>query len=202
MSALRRMTGTENRDNLALMIGRIQIAHAAVEDDLRILWMQLEALTDLTGDYPGHLTRLVEQCDAAMKNVVCAPEVAQASAEILSAVRVAHDERNRLVHDVWLPDRGTGEYRSGKSIRRQSHRDGVPVRALLEYTPTEPIAVFEECQKDLRRRRWQLAAVGELLEIVKSPLDHDPYYDYDDALTVARGDFTVMESGEGITWPS
>lgn len=182
------------------MIGNIQITHAWLEDDLRILWSRLRV--DTPGEqpktWPPNFHRLIEFSVKRVRALDLAEHARDATLATLQAAEEAHKERGLLVHDAWLRDMNTGEYRSGKEIRHSAMRDNVPVRSIVERIPTVPWAAFENCLQTLRGLRWRMRAVDELLSHEVEPLTLD---DYEDALTVALGHFRLGTDGHSITWP-
>lgn len=182
------------------MIGNVQITHAWLEDDLRFLWSRLNVDTpdEQPGAWPKNFHRLIAFSVARVGALELADDARGAILDTLQTAKDAHVERGRLVHDAWLRDRDTGEYRSGKEIRHSAMQDNVPVRSIVERIPTVPWAEFENCLQALRGLRWRMRAVDELLSHDVEPLTPD---DYEDALTIALGHFRLGADGHSITWP-
>lgn len=185
---------------LVTVIGQIQITHAWLEDDLRIVWLKMREVEqpEPATEFPKHFVRLIEYCQSRSESLDIPVAARSAIHGALHSAKEAHEARNHLVHDVWLPDLETGEYRSGKEIRRTALRDGVAVRSITDRIPTTPLAEFEVCLRELRALRWRMNAVDELLSHRDTPLALD---DFHEALTIARGGFRLGRDGNSITWP-
>jgi hypothetical protein len=97
-------------DRLALAVGRVALADVELERSLRTLAViiSLGGVLDRRSDQiaweiPRDATQLIEYCERWLPSRVQDARVVEAGTAALSSAQFAHDERNRVVHDQWVP---------------------------------------------------------------------------------------------------
>ncbi len=93
-------------DRLSLWVGRVARVHAGLEYNLSNVHHMLCRHDDVgPGIAPSAgFEQLAGDCLRLLRRASLSPNVITAGGEALSAARAASAERNRVVHDMWLPD--------------------------------------------------------------------------------------------------
>lgn len=93
-------------DALHLEIGRVAQVHVRLDASLRSVYVQLASpslaiylVNDMTST-----SALVNACRTMLRNADIPEVVRQAGLSALDSAALANTERNRVVHDRWLPD--------------------------------------------------------------------------------------------------
>lgn len=95
---------------LYLEIGRVAQLHVRLDSSLRQIFVQLATpslAVYLVNDNPS-TTVVVEACKTMLKHADVPDEVREAGLLALESAKEASRERNRVVHDMWLPDTEVG----------------------------------------------------------------------------------------------
>lgn len=93
-------------DDLSLWVGRVARTHALLEygvDNVHRLLIR-RAGHDAGGKSVMGFDQLVTECSNLLRTSDCDQEVLTAGDSALRAARKATGTRNRVVHDMWLPD--------------------------------------------------------------------------------------------------
>jgi len=108
-------------DQLSLWVGRVARVHALLEYNLSNLHGALRppGLPVVRSTLPASVDLLVDECRKLLETTELNPEIITAGTQALSAAKAANAERNRVVHDMWLPDPGS---EAGKSPTWQAFR--------------------------------------------------------------------------------
>lgn len=96
----------EDEDALTLRIGRIARAHVDLDIALRSLFRTLVFPSPAVylADGITSTNRLVADCRTMLSKTSISSDLLKAGLGALSAAKVANEERNRVVHDMWLPE--------------------------------------------------------------------------------------------------
>lgn len=90
-------------DRLSLLIGRVAQADVRLEFTLQGLWTSLAGFGYATFLVPADLTQLVEQSTIMFKARAFDGRYQAAGLAALQSATAAHRERNRVIHDMWIP---------------------------------------------------------------------------------------------------
>ena len=86
-----------------MLIGQVAEADLRTERALRHVWLEL------VGDGPGRnvvptgVPRLIEQCKAMLPERGIGTRAEAGALLVLGDAKTAHEQRNRIAHDAWLP---------------------------------------------------------------------------------------------------
>lgn len=96
----------EDEDALALLIGRVARAHVSLDIALRGLFRTLvvPSVAIYLADGITSTSRLVADCRILLSKTTAGSDVLSVGFGALSAAKVVNEERNRVVHDMWLPE--------------------------------------------------------------------------------------------------
>lgn len=110
-------------DQLALSfyIGEVVRNDVATESEMRILWSHLHRAELVTAPMPRDLGRLIRQVRPALRDERVPVAFGDIALDVLERTWVAHQLRNKLVHDQWLqlPWRPTQIASMHSATRRQ-----------------------------------------------------------------------------------
>jgi hypothetical protein len=97
------------REQLLYVIGAVAQQDAALENWLRYLFIQMATPTVAMHALPSQFTTLLETCRAMVKGAIARmpTEWHAAALSALGEAVVAHEGRNRVVHDLWVVDPDT-----------------------------------------------------------------------------------------------
>lgn len=95
-----------DEDALALQIGRVARAHVVLDNALRSLFrtLALPSPAMYLADGIPSTNRLVADCRTMLSKTSIDGHLLHAGLAALSAAKVVNEERNRVVHDMWLPE--------------------------------------------------------------------------------------------------
>jgi hypothetical protein len=94
-------------DNLSLWVGRVAREHALLEYALSNVHRLLDVSND--GVAPSSVGGLILQCRRLLQRTDLNAEIVRGGCEALQAAAAATAIRNRVVHDMWLPDPSRAE---------------------------------------------------------------------------------------------
>ena len=96
-------SGLEASDQLSLSIGRVCREDVFLEQSCRQLFLALVGAG--LGLYlrPASIEQLIDGCRLMLSNSGVSDRWQTAGDDALIAAKAAHKERNRVVHDMWLP---------------------------------------------------------------------------------------------------
>jgi hypothetical protein len=93
-------------DQLSLWVGRVARIHALLEYNLSNVHGALSPpdRSSVPRTVPANVDLLVRECKRLLQTAELSGEVIEAGAQALAAAKAANALRNRIVHDIWLPD--------------------------------------------------------------------------------------------------
>jgi hypothetical protein len=96
----------QDEDALALRIGQAARAHVDLDIALRSLFrtLVLPSPAVYLADGITSTNRLVADCRTLLSKTSIRSDLMNAGLGALSAAKVVNEERNRVVHDMWLPE--------------------------------------------------------------------------------------------------
>jgi hypothetical protein len=95
---------------LTYLIGMVARADVWLESQLRLLWGGLVGIhSPARAIVPRGIEQLIEQCKVMVREWHYPSRVHAGGLAALTEARAAHDDRNRVVHDMWLPALSDGE---------------------------------------------------------------------------------------------
>jgi hypothetical protein len=99
-------------DRLSFLIGQVCRSDVWLEFALRGLWQGLVGGGPAVLVVPTSLDPLAEQCAVMLPQLLAAPtdeRLLVAGLDAIASARVAHRERNRVVHDMWFANAEPGD---------------------------------------------------------------------------------------------
>lgn len=110
-------------DQLSLWVGRVAREHALLEYSLNNVFQVLCPAKD--GSTPAGASQLAKACRDHLKATELGSEVKRAGEQALVGAQHANTNRNRLVHDIWLPspEDGSGDGANWNIFGRPSPKD-------------------------------------------------------------------------------
>lgn len=88
-------------DQLSLWVGRVARAHASLEYSLTNVHEALSHGSEAPSA-PHGVGQLITECRSLLRQASLSPDLVRAGVETLKAAKGASDERNRVMHDLWL----------------------------------------------------------------------------------------------------
>jgi hypothetical protein len=111
-----------DEDQLSLWVGRVARVHALLEYNLSNVHDALRPPDTLSvpSTQPPGADRLADECMKLLKRADLGRQVVAAGTQALLAAKQANALRNRIVHDMWLPDpaRKAGQPPSWNAFRQ------------------------------------------------------------------------------------
>ncbi len=97
---------TQPDDQLSLWVGRVARVHALLEYSLSNVHGALTPpdTSSVPRTVPANVDLLVRECKRLLETAELSGELIRAGAQALTAAKAANALRNRIVHDIWLPD--------------------------------------------------------------------------------------------------
>ena len=185
-------------DALCLWIGRVARAHVRL--DSALVGVHQTLLMPSLGEYlTNRITStevMMEDCRLMVSKADIPEDVRQTADEALKSCKDANKDRNRVVHDMWLPyvdEEGTAEEgaRWRRLQRKSGHRDFVPPDA-----PTDLTFITDAWVRIVRSGHRVGAVRRSLLYVLPHFRErfHDQYGDPDDRarwLAIMQDRFTL-----------
>jgi hypothetical protein len=115
------VSALNDEDKLSLWVGRVAREHALLEYALSNVHRLLDVSDD---EAPSSVGGLILECRKLLKRSDLSTEIVQAGCEALTAASAATAIRNRIVHDMWLPDPLHSESEAARwnAFRRSAER--------------------------------------------------------------------------------
>src|SRR5215218_1994571 len=104
-AALPYRAGMTPNDELCLRIGRVARAHVDIDVALRRMYVTLATPGNAVFLANNNLStnRLVDDCRSMLANAAVDGSFRELAKGVFEAVKAANKDRNRVVHDMWLP---------------------------------------------------------------------------------------------------
>ena len=179
----------EPNDQLSLLIGRACRTDVWLEQHLVFLYRHLAAPSLAIFTPPQGFDALVVACDAMLRRAALPGEWEAAATGAVSAARLAHRERNRLVHDQWLAEVEDGDFKGWNRIKAVKHSLG---GTATPQTLSDVKEVVAELHHASIRINQLLFALSGLLPVYRGSGATVPT---DDDRRFVEGDFEIMSDG-------
>jgi hypothetical protein len=181
-------------DALSLEIGRVARAHVGLDFELVQLYNALigpSLGSFLANDFMTG--SLIEHCRKMWIKTGFAEQVIEAGRASLEAARAANNRRNRVVHDMWLPQtdsQGAPMADSWAAYQRKRGELGA------SSGPPQPLGELHGLIGELARARYRVSAMGWYTRDHLQPWG--PPFEVDKGggwLEIMAGEFDVLPDG-------
>jgi len=150
--------GLSADDALSLWVGRVARTHALLEygvDNVhRVLLRRAERQAN--GKSVKGFDQLVTECIALLHGSDCGQQILTAGDSALRAAKQATSVRNRIVHDMWLPDHSSDE---SEQPRWNTLRRSGDLRESYNSATSQNLAVVIETREILLRTRLRVSGL-------------------------------------------
>lgn len=159
------MADLSDDDALSLWVGRVARTHALLEydvDNVHRFLARREGEDPQSRPVRG-FDQLARECTERLRNSSVNREVVEAGAEALLAARQATGERNRVVHDMWLPAAPEGD--SGPPRWNTFRRSG-DFRASYNSADVQDLTMIVDVHTLLLRTRVRVSGLFMALHAI------------------------------------
>jgi hypothetical protein len=148
------MSTRDNRE-LSRLIGEVARHDVFLEGHLRMLWLSIAGASLTHHLVPNDLNRLADDCRLMLKHLKgLTTEQLTAGVAALEDAKEAHERRNRVVHDMWMPHEAADAWEVQRYPRR-----GIEEPAVRQRTIADVGAVDLQILRSVQRIRCLSLAI-------------------------------------------
>lgn len=155
-----------DEDQLSLWVGRVARIHVLLEYNLTNVYGALgpPGSDGLGGTGPAvGADRLADECRKLLRKADLSHQIVEAGTQALKAAKHANTLRNRIIHDMWLPDSSTGE---GQPPRWYAFRQSRGRMEPIVYPSPRDLEAVESAYTSLARTRLRVSGLFMALHAV------------------------------------